>query len=293
MNKGNFTATQNFPVSTYTYEFLQQMTHLVGELAALGGANYILSGCTLENNQVSDGIVVINGELLPFVGGTLKEKVTIKVIKQADHFAGVNYPESYILRTAEFSDIGEYKWDDLTRVLTNRQLEEKINSIRSEAPGFVKSWSGLIERLPAEYRLCNGDTVTVAEFPDLAYFYGKEREEGFKLPDLRKRFIVGYDNADDDYNQIGKVGGAAKKKITKDQMPVHEHVYSDDTNAMGSFILDGKSFPTKVVGINNMESSAKSGGTGTLYNSSEAGKGEEFDVRPPFYTLAYVVRVKY
>lgn len=293
MNKGNFTATQNFPVSTYTYDFLQQMAHLAGKLAALGGANYILSGCAVAGNNVSDGIVVINGEILPFTGGVLKNKLTIKEVKLSDNFAGINYPESYILRTVEFSDTGLYNWSDFAQVLTNKQLENKINSIKSEAPGFVKPWSGLIERLPDEYRLCNGDIVTTVEFPDLAYFYGKEREDSFRLPDLRSRFLVGYDNSQEDYNEIGKKGGAKEKSITENQMPDHYHIYSDDTNAMGSFIVDGQSFPAKLEGINTQESSAKSGGSGTLYRTTSAGKGEAFDVRPPFYTLAFVVRVKY
>lgn len=293
MNKGNFEATQNFPVSTYTYSFLQQMAHLAGKLAALGGANYILSGCTKNGNNVSEGVMVINGEILPFTGGELKDKLTIKEVKLSDNFAGVDYPEAYTLRTVEFSDAGQYNWSDFAQVLTNKELEQKINSIRSEAPGFVKPWSGLIERLPEEYKLCNGDIVTTEEFPDLAYFYGKEREESFRLPDLRSRFLVGYDNSDEDYSEIGKKGGAKEKTISEGQLPDHYHIYSDDTNAMGSFILDGKSFPAKVEGINNQESSAKSGGSGTLYRTTSAGKGEPFDVRPSYYTLAFVVRVKY
>lgn len=293
MNKINFLAKNSFPVSTYTYDLMQQMTNLVATLTALGGQNYILSGCDKAGNNVSEGIMVINGEILPFTGGVQKSKLTIKEVKLSDNFAGVDYPEAYTLRTVEFSDTGQYNWSDFTQILTNKELEKKISEIRSEAPGFVKPWSGLIERLPEEYKLCNGDIVTTSEFPDLAYFYGKEREESFRLPDLRGRFLVGYDNTDEDYNAIGNKGGAKQKEITESQMPKHDHVYSDDTNAMGSFLLDEKSFPSKVEGINNQESSARSGGSGTLYRSSTAGKGELFDVRPSYYTLAFVVRVKY
>lgn len=294
MNKVNFLAQKSFPVNTNTFDFLQKMIHLAGNMALLGGDNYILSGCIEDQSEkISEGLIVINGELLPFVGGVKKEKIKIQETKESDHYAGVDYPEAYIHRKVIFADDGDILWDDLKQVLTNKDLEDKINALRGEAPGFVKMWSGLPERLGKEYLLCDGSIVSTAEYPDLAYYLGKEREDRFQLPDLRSRFVVGFDNAEEDYNDIGKKGGAKQKNITEDQMPDHYHIYSDDTNAMGSFILDGKSFPSKVEGINNQESSAKSGGSGTLYRSTSAGKGEAFDVRPPYYVLAFVIRVKY
>ena len=290
MNKGNFTATQSFPVSTYTYDFLQQMAHLAGKLAALGGANYILSGCAVAGNNVSDGMIVINGEILPFTGGVLKNKLTIKEVKLSDNFAGINYPESYILRTAEFSDTGQYNWNDFAQVLTNKQLEEKINSIRSEAPGFVKPWSGLIERLPVEYKLCNGDIVTTEEFPDLAYFYGKEREESFRLPDLRSRFLVGYNNAAEAYNEIGKTGGEEFHALTDEENGLHDHIYPWGEN------VNTEWSPPWGYAQGYLEGKRGSDGNdndNAWANSSPSGKGKPHENRPPFYTLAFVVRVKY
>ncbi|MFT4168001.1 MAG: tail fiber protein [Dysgonomonas sp.] len=291
MNKGNFTATQNFPVSTYTYDFLQQMAHLAGKLAALGGANYILSGCAVAGNNVSDGVVVINGEILPFTGGVLKNKLTIKEVKLSDNFAGINYPESYILRTVEFSDTGQYNWSDFAQVLTNKQLEAKINSIKSEAPGFVKPWSGLIERLPSEYKLCNGDIVTTEEYPDLAYFYGKENEQSFRLPDLRKRFIVGYDNSSEDYNEIGKTGGEEFHELTEDENAPHKHIVPWGENLNTAWKPDW-GYPDDRFN-NSRGYKADTDNDNTWPYTSPSGKGDPHENRPPFYTLAYVVRVKY
>jgi microcystin-dependent protein len=291
MNKGNFEATQNFPVSTYTYSFIQQMAHLAGKLAALGGANYILSGCAVAGNNVSDGIVVINGEILPFTGGILKNKLTIKEVKLSDNFAGINYPESYILRTVEFSDAGQYNWNDFAQVLTNEQLEAKINSIKSEAPGFVKPWSGLIERLPVEYKLCNGDIVTTEEYPDLAYFYGKENEQSFRLPDLRKRFIVGYDNSSEDYNEIGKTGGEEFHSLTEKENAPHQHVAPWGENLSTAWQPPWGWPPDS---FNNKRGyKAETDDDNTWPYTSTSGEGEAHENRPPFYTLAYVVRVKY
>lgn len=298
MNKGNFTATDNFPVSTFTYDFLQQMSMLAGRLTALGGTNYILSGCTKDGNNISDGFIVINKEVMPFKGGILKDKITIKEAKLTDNFAGVDYSEAYILRNAEFSDTGEYNWSDFAQVLTNKELEEKINSFKSEAPGFVKKWSGLIERLPSEYKLCNGDILTTNEFPDLAYFYGRENDQSFRIPDLRKRFIVGYDGVEgSDYGEIGNVGGTDFHPLDKSEMPNHDHIYTDDINARGGYPNIEVGFP-RLYDASPSDTSAKSTGTGAaFYTTSQGGQPDgatkPHENRPPFYVLAYVIRVKY
>ena len=60
---------------------------------------------------------------------------------------------------------------------------------------------------PTGFHLCNGDTV-----------------EGYGVvPDLRSRFIVGYDERTDnqtiDYSEIGTTGGEAKHVLTIEEMP--------------------------------------------------------------------------
>ena len=139
MNKGNFTAKDNFPVSTFTYDFLQKMAQLAGNLAQLGGQNYVLSGCTDDGDgNVSAGLIVINGEIMPFEAGTKKTKITIQETKDTDHYNGVDYPESYVHRVAKFADNGCYNWSDCVQVLTNKELERSIRAVRSENTSVVK-----------------------------------------------------------------------------------------------------------------------------------------------------------
>lgn len=294
MNKGNFTAKDNFPVSTYTYDFLQQMAQLAGSLAQLGGQNYILSGCSDDSTgNVGSGLIVINGEVMPFEGGTKKTKIKIEEVKESEHYAGVDYPESYIHRKAVFATNGEYSWSDFVPIITNAELNRRIASIKGEPPGTIMMWSGKIDRIQDNYMLASGQTLRTEDYPELAYKYGMEHQESFKLPDLSGQFIVGYSSTDPEYNAVGKTGGAKSKAITKEQMPNHDHVYSDDVNAKGKFLLDGQAFPAKAEDIGEEGSSGSSSGRGTLYRTSSAGGGEKFDVRPPYYTLAYLVKVKY
>jgi microcystin-dependent protein len=280
MNKINFTAKDNFPLSSDTMEMMQQMIGLSANMALLGGANYILSGCVDDGNgNISAGLVVIGGEILPFEAGTKKAKITIQQTSKKLTAFGVEYPEAYLYRTAKFSDTGEYNWSDFVQVLTNQQLENKINALKEESTGFVKMWSGRIDRVPEGYMLCNGDTVTTAQYPELAYSLGKETEESFTLPDLRKRFVVGYDNSAEGYSAIGVTGGAEKITLTIEQMPNHTHNVEFVDEKWGDN-ANSRPFPNPA------------GTSGYTAQTTSTGGGKEHENRPPYYVLAYVIKVK-
>ncbi len=57
----------------------------------------------------------------------------------------------------------------------------------------IVMWSGAIEEIPDGWRLCDGIEIT---------------------PDLRGRFIVGYDSEDGDYDVIGAEGGSNTHNLT-------------------------------------------------------------------------------
>ncbi|MDR1623912.1 MAG: tail fiber protein [Tannerellaceae bacterium] len=279
MNKINFTAKDNFPLSSDTMAMLQQMIGSSAGMALLGGSNYILSGCVDDGTNVSNGIIVINGEILPFEGGAKKTKITIQQTSKTLTAFGVSYPEAYIYRAAIFSDTGEYNWADFVQVLTNKQIEEKINSLKSEEPGFVKMWSGRIDRIPDDYRLCNGDTLITASYPELAYSLGEENKSSFNLPDLRKRFIVGYDNSSGDYNAIGKTGGLETVTLSIEQMPTHSHTIKFMNQNWGDN-ANSRPFPDP------------GGSSGYTAETTPAGGGQAHENRPPYYVLAYVIKVR-
>lgn len=278
MDKINFLAGEDFPVSTNTFDRLQQATNMAAGLALLGGSNYILSGCVADGDNVTPGVIVIAGEILPFLGGAKMNKLTIRETRTTLDAFDVEYPEAYINRVAMFAADGQYNWADFKQVLTNQELENRIANFRSENPGFVKMWSGALNRLDeSKYLFCDGRTLNVADYPDLAYYYGKENDTVFQLPDLRRRFIAGYDNSATDYNQIGKTGGEEKHALTSDENGEHVHggvpLKMSDTDRGGelsAFSLDDAPAQTDPSGL-----------------------GKPHENRPPFYVLAFVVRVNY
>lgn len=280
MNKINFAAKDNFPLSSDTMDMMQQMIGSSASMALLGGSNYILSGCVDDGTNVSNGIIIIGGEILPFEGGAKKTRITIQQTTKTLTAFGVDYPEAYIYRSAKFSDTGEYTWSDFIQVLTNKQIEERINALKGEETGFVKMWSGRVDRIPEDYKLCNGDVVTTAQYPELAYSLGKETEQSFALPDLRKRFIVGYDNAvESGYNSMWETGGVEKVTLTVDQMPAHTHKIEFVDEKWGDN-ANSRPFPNPA------------GSSGYSADTTSSGNSEAHENRPPYFVLAYVIKVK-
>lgn len=301
MDKINFiNQHNNFPVSTYTYDLVQNMVHLAGKLASLGGQNYILSGCTVAGNIASEGLIVINGEILPFKGGEVKNKVTIQVVYESDHYADVTYREAYIHRTAIFSDTGEYDWSDFAQVYSNELLQKHIEAIKGDAPGTVKMWAGLVSRIPAGYMLCDGTPLLIEEYPELyknlELSFGGDATS-FRLPNLKNKFIVGFDVDKEDYNKIGNTGGLETVTLTKEQMPEHDHTTNSVYDKLSARAADTASPGTA--------GSVDARSPDTEYNIAgmtpeewlqskmkKEGGNKPHENRPPYFVLAYIIKVK-
>lgn len=296
MNSINFYSGTKFPMYREALAKMQDMINLVATLAGLGGQNFILSGCTTNSNgTITDGLVIINGELLPFTGGVLKTKITVKETRQSVTAFDVVYPETYITRIAQFSDTGEYTWADFSQVKTNTELYKMIRDITGDAPGTVKMWAGMVSRIPSDYMLCDGSELQLISYPELydniGVSFGGDGQNTFNLPDLRGRFIVGFDSSNPDYNAISKekVGGANEVSITVDQMPNHKHVMPWGENPTTAWnppwgYADGY--------IGNMRGSNGTDNDNAWAYSSDVGGGKAHENRPPYFTLAYIIKVR-
>lgn len=197
--------------------------------------------------------------------------------------------------------------------------------------GIVQMWAGVVDALPSNYMLCDGRKLYIKTYSDLykvignsfntAYDYEGNRYEDpgtnyFRLPDLRSRFIVGHDGKSNEM-MCGETGGAASVVLTQQQIPSHSHNFYnaymllDDTTLQHFVDIYGES---AFLGGNDALDGASSytgeyvGTPQTLYYPqyyNEAGalgfidrtidnisNNEAHENRPPFYTLAYIMRVK-
>lgn len=303
MNSINLTNRTTFPLDVETLEFLQEMIRHVYAVAGIGGSNYILSGCEERNGTISPGLLVVDGELVAFAGGVPKERIRVLDTVQSVEVEGEIFREAYLKRTAEFSDTGNHKWADFRPVPTNAELAERLSAITGDAVGVVKMWAGQPASVPADYRLCDGQALLIKDYPalyeTLGVGFGGDGRTSFNLPDLRGRFVVGYNNADADYNAIGRTGGDKTVRLETKHLPRHDHRATADGvfNKLSARAADVDA--TNTPGAIDSQTPAAEyrvgGMTEAQWKQSEikvVGEDVPHENRPPYFTLAYIIKVK-
>ena len=150
--------------------------------------------------------------------------------------------------------------------------------------GLIQLWSG--SGVPEGYVLCDGSQVSIAEYPELYKAIGDKyntasTKAGYiSVPDLRGRFVVGYDPSNQDYNTIGNMGGEALVTLTLDQIPPHSHKITFKEEKWGDN-ASRRPFPNHT----NPDS-------GYSANTQVTGGGSPHENRPPYYVLAYVMKIR-
>lgn len=302
MDNINLTSKQNFPFGIKAASVFQDTMQMLSKMVALGGDNYVLTGCTEDSSgNVADGTVVINGEIMPFKGGVKKAKIKIVENRESTEAFGVQYPDAYVFRFAEFSDTGDFDWGNFNQIISNQELWSKIESIKGDPPGIRVSWCGTLDKIPSNYMLCDGSTLSKDDYPELfeniGFTFGAVGTSQFKLPDLRERFSVCY-SGQGDYNSVGDSGGLAAVSLSEDEMAEHDHTNDnffnklsarasdvDSTNTPGSVDSQSPSNEYRVSGMSGMQ--------WVNATISKVGKGKPHENRPPFFVEAFIIKVKY
>ena len=134
--------------------------------------------------------------------------------------------------------------------------------------GGIIMWSGTA--IPSGWALCNGQTVN-----------------GQGTPDLRERFIMGA-NPDKATAKVGMTGGASQITLAVSNLPPHTHTYTDNYFAERSndWKSGGNATPGNGTG-NNTSSKSSTDAAGGLN-----GAAQPFSNLPPFYALAFIMRVQ-
>lgn len=297
-------ANRDFPADCEMLDYMQTNLAVVSILGNIVGDKTILQGCELEQNDTrrKPGYVFLkttdypDGEVIYWEGGAISGGMYLKQDIISVDAQGNSYPQAYVSRSlAPGIGLENFKWTDFKIAKTPAELEaydkKQDEDILKLAPlplGIVQIWAG--QTVPANYALCDGQQLRITEYPELYAAIGTAYNSGydyngklystvsgyFRLPDLRGRFVVGYNVLDDDYNRYAKVGGEKKHTLTIAEIPAHDH----------SLFLHnwGRRF-TGGGDANQLDV-----GDGT--NTGTAGGGSSHENRPPYYTLAYIMRTK-
>lgn len=157
-------------------------------------------------------------------------------------------------------------------IISKRALTNDNSSIPK---GAILIWSGSASKVPDGFALCDGKNGT---------------------PDLRGRFLVGYNPSDSDYDSIGRTGGEKTHILTSDEMPQHTHYGVGPAEQLAFDVTNG------VECLNNIALCSGDKvriaiGDNPPYNNdirpltlSDAGGNAAHENRPPYYAIAYIMK---
>lgn len=317
---GNFLAQTNkdFPVDCELFAAIQNNQTMLSIIGNVAGDKTILYGCEPESNNTrrKAGYVFARttdypeGEILYFEGGAVQSGMCVKLEAEVVSSQGTAYPTAYTLRSLT-PGVGteNYSWSDFHALKTVQELDaydkkqdEQIALLQPTPVGVVQMWAGNTTggSLPDNYMMCDGTRLLATAYPELYAALGRLHTLStvptgyFCLPDLRSRFIVGYNDSDTDYNAIAKVGGEKKHTLTTSEMPSHTHTFND--YYMFEHSSSGATWGADYVGVNLPGCGSTDKDNSYMWykphSTYSAGYGSSHENRPPYYTLAFIIRVK-
>ena len=161
--------------------------------------------------------------------------------------------------------------------------------------GTIVMWSGAT--VPTGWALCNGQSVS-----------------GQQTPDLRGRFVLGSGSGTSLTSRtLGQTGGEENHTLTASEMPSHSHSVdppSTGTTSNGDHThgyksgwnsqsgIAGGDWYADEIGYKIMSNTTTSSGNHThavdiaAFNSSTNGSGVAHNNLPPYYVLAFIMRVQ-
>jgi microcystin-dependent protein len=157
---------------------------------------------------------------------------------------------------------------------------DRINIL--EPIGSVIPYFGTVSPNPSLV-LANGQAISRTTYSEYFSLVGEDYGVGdgsttFNVPDLKGRFLVGYDPGDSDYDELNStmIGGAKEVTLTAAQsgLPAHTHTQFGTTGANEGASGGGAANGTSNTGAN------------TAQDASQAHEN-----RPPYMTINYLIRV--
>lgn len=165
MDKLLLNGTDGFPLYTDTLAEAQGAWNVFNAFCGMAGDRVIISGCVQTGTNVSDGFIVIDGEVLPFKGGAVGTSIIIREEITEREFKNKTRKPVFAKRTAVFGSSTPdktYQWAEFQRIDNLLKLKGDLQThshnwkaIRDKPTAFPPSehthnW-GDIENAPKAY----------------------------------------------------------------------------------------------------------------------------------------------
>lgn len=281
MNKLNFNQTGGFPLSTNILNAMQEAYSVFNSLGHLAGQYAIISGCDEVGNNISDGVIFINGEILPFKGGSKSATIFIKEDTESRIFEDGATKPVIFKRYASFGSSTPdktYYWDTFRRIFKTTEIEDfksdferrlrELETKKSPIPiGLIAIWGKpATEPIPEGWREYEG---------------------------LRGRFPLGWNPNDADFNTLLKEDGDKEHRLTIDEMPEHRHkMFGGGTyrrhNELGKENFVGVFGETAGNKWNYTMLPAENNSEPVIGNNGKAGNGQPHNNMPPYRIIKFI-----
>ena len=268
--------------------------------------NTVLSGCIITTTthpfpmppsySISSGFIYYNGEVFYVPAHTNSGFATLywTIVGSPPLTAGV----SAIPAAVTYEDGGVH----YTSTIREMQLTVASGDVLVSAVQRLRQVIGVV---PTQGIINYFGSVGNFDGSGLGYVNGPT--DGYALcngqngtPDLRGKFIVGYDSNDTDYNALGKTGGEKVHTLTKAEIPNHLHTITHDSHSHQYTLNDGgatasASTPTssKSAAEHSPSPSTAASASGVVIDDGtiDGVGGGSHENRPPYYTLCYIMKL--
>ncbi|MEG3977309.1 hypothetical protein QT970_22190 [Microcoleus sp. herbarium8] len=271
MNRTNFVQTGGVPIKAERLQELQEAYSIFNNLGFIAGNFSILTGCVVTGTNVSDGVVVVNGEVLLFQGGTLSANVIIIENPVSKEFKDGSFKPLHFIRYATFgTGAGMLAWNDFKRIDPILTLMARLASLEKKTAVFQAGGGMVLWNKPAN-EIPNGWQEVI---------------------NWRGRMPVGMDVSQTEFNTLGKISGNKNKTLSTSELPSHGHKMFDP--AIGSNPLDqNPNSYVRAAGVNTGPDAydyilASSGNVPTAGNTANTGGGQSFSILNPYRTVLFI-----
>ena len=153
------------------------------------------------------------------------------------------------------TDLNIIKFSPKTNLNTNPQVPE-INKLTAENVNEILNF--------INSSLFPVGTILFSDNPD----FNPNVEYGGTWELIKGKMIIGFDDTDDDFNTLGKVGGSKTHTQTIDEMPSHNHQLIGNNNSGGR--------------AETVPYGSQTSGT-DMYAIKRTGGGQPMDIMNPHY----------
>ncbi|RWX03352.1 hypothetical protein [Flavobacterium cerinum] len=268
MNKSNFNQTGGLPLTTERLDEMQTAWNVLNSLGNIIGTRAIISGCNLLfGNNVTDGFVFINGEVMPFKGGLSMTTVIIVEETITDEFENGEVKAVHKIRYATFgTGSPSYLWSSFKRGKATNTIQEELDQKAT-----------LAALNTALFRIADLEKKTaVFQSGGSMVFWRKPASQiptGWaEVVDWRGRLPIGWNPDDSAFDQLGETGGQKTRNITAANLPAN--------------------IPTDAIKLNASHSSfGIKTGTDTWVNPAtvnNGGSGQALDIMNPYRVVMFI-----